>query len=94
LLLLFLETLSLSTPIFRDAHKSLKQNVSLCKSPTKTVDSQSNHFFAALWGYVKLEVLKFTSKLNHFAIKSKLYVKALQHSFTEWLPMKPFQSSA
>lgn len=75
-------------------HKSLKQNVSLCKSPTKTVDSQSNHFFAALWGYVKLEVLKFTSKLNHFAIKSKLYVKALQHSFTEWLSMKPFQSSA
>ncbi|MDX1976101.1 MAG: transposase [Pseudanabaenaceae cyanobacterium bins.68] len=43
-------------------HKSLKQNVSLSKSPTKTVDSQANHFFASLWGYVKLEVLK----LNHF----------------------------
>ncbi len=71
-------------------HKSLKQNVSLCKSPTKTVDSQANHFFAALWGYVKLEVLKLTSKLNHFALKSKLYIKALQQSFLEWQSLKPF----
>jgi hypothetical protein len=29
-----------------------------------------------LWGYVKLEVLKLNSKLNHFALKSKLYIKA------------------
>lgn len=71
-------------------HKSLKQNVSLCKSPTKTVDSQANHFFAALWGYVKLEVLKLNSKLNHFALKSKLYIKALQQSHLEWQSLKPF----
>ena len=57
-------------------HKSLKQNVSLSKSPTRTIDSQANHFFASLWGYVKLEVLKLNSKLNHFALKSKLYIKA------------------
>jgi len=71
-------------------HKSLKQNVSLCKSLTKTVDSQANHFFTALWGYVKLEVLKLTSKLNHFALKSKLYIKALQQSFLEWQSLKSF----
>jgi hypothetical protein len=71
-------------------HKSLKQNVSLSKSPTKTVDSQANHFFASLWGYVKLEVLKLNSKLNHFALKSKLYIKALQQSYSEWQSLKPF----
>ena len=31
-------------------HKSLKQNASLEKSPTKTVVTQSNHFFASLIG--------------------------------------------
>jgi len=73
-----------------ELHKSLKQNVSLCKSPTKTVDSQANHFFAALWGYVELEVLKLTSKLNHFVLKSKLYIKALQQSSLEWQSLKSF----
>ena len=71
-------------------HKSLKQNVSLSKSPTRTIDSQANHFFASLWGYVKLEVLKLNSKLNHFALKSKLYIKALQQSYLEWQSLKPF----
>jgi Transposase DDE domain len=70
--------------------KSLKQNVSLSKSPTKTVDSQANHFFASLWEYVKLEVLKLNPKLNHFALKSKLYIKALQQSYSEWQSLRPF----
>jgi len=35
-------------------HKSLKQNVSLAKSPTQTEKTQTNHFFAALCGYIKL----------------------------------------
>ena len=39
-------------------HKSLKQNASLEKSPTQTVRTQTNHFFAALCGYIKLELLK------------------------------------
>ena len=71
-------------------HKSLKQNVSLSKSPTRTIDSQANHFFASLWGYVKLEVLKLNSKFNHFALKSKLYIRALQQSYLEWQSLKPF----
>ena len=32
-------------------HKSLKQNASLEKSPTQTVTTQTNRFFAALYGY-------------------------------------------
>jgi hypothetical protein len=63
-------------------HKSLKQNVSLAKSPTQTVTTQTNHFFAALCGFLKLERLKRKTKLNHFALKSKLYLTALQTAFS------------
>lgn len=62
-------------------HKSLKQNVSLERSPTQTETTQTNHFFAALCGYIKLERLKIKTKLNHFALKSKLYLKALLSAF-------------
>ena len=62
-------------------HKSLKQNVSLAKSPTQTVTTQTNHFFAALCGFLKLEKLKMKTHLNHFALKSKLYLSALHTAF-------------
>lgn len=39
-------------------HKSLKQNTSLGASPTKTPDTQANHFFASMLAYIKLEALK------------------------------------
>jgi len=45
-------------------HKSLKQNVSLAKSPTQTETTQTNHFFAALCGYRRSQCLK-----NHFRYK-------------------------
>ena len=32
----------------KEYHKSLKQNASLGKAPTKTLTTQTNHFFAAL----------------------------------------------
>ena len=38
-------------------HKSLKQNASLEKSPTQTVTTQTNHFFAAVCGYIKLGLM-------------------------------------
>jgi hypothetical protein len=63
-------------------HKSLKQSVSLAKSPTQTVITQTNHFFAALCGFLNLERLKRKTKLNHFALKSKLYLNALQAAFS------------
>jgi len=59
-------------------HKSLKQNASLEKSPTKTVVTQSNHFFASMVAYYKIELLKQASKCNHFALKAKIYMKVLQ----------------
>ena len=64
-------------------HQSLKQNASLAKSPTQTVVTQTNHFFAALWAFVKLELLKSETRLNHFALKTKLYVAALHSAFNQ-----------
>jgi hypothetical protein len=64
-------------------HKSLKQNTAIDKSPTKTLRSQSNHLFAALFAYIKLERLKLASSLNHFAMKTKLYLAATKAAFKE-----------
>ena len=64
-------------------HKSLKQNASLEKSPTRTVTSQTNHFFACLVAYTKLEKLKVQTKLNHYALKSKIYFSALKIAYLE-----------
>lgn len=63
-------------------HKSLKSNTALAKSPTRTVRTQQNHFFASIYAYYKLEMLKVKTKLNHFAIKTKLYVQAIRASMT------------
>jgi IS4 transposase len=62
-------------------HKSLKQNASLEKSPTRTVRTQTNHLFASFCGYIELELLKMSTQLNHFAFKSHLYLRALQVAF-------------
>ena len=64
-------------------HRSLKQNASLAKSPTRTETTQTNHFVAALRAYVKLEWLKVNTKRNHYQLKSQLYLKALQVAFKE-----------
>lgn len=75
-------------------HKSLKQNASLEKSPTQTVTTQTNHFFAALCGYIKLELLKGDTKLNHFALKSKLYLRAIHSAFAALRELNPVQLAA
>ncbi len=75
-------------------HKSLKQNVSLSKSSTQTERTQQNHLFAALCGYAKLEMLKVETKLNHFAIKSKLYLNALHSAFSTLRQLNPIQLAA
>ena len=75
-------------------HQSLKQNASLAKSPTQTVTTQTNHFFAALCGFIKLERLKMGTKLNHFALKSKLYLNALRSAFCTLRTLIPVQGSA
>ena len=75
-------------------HKSLKQNASLAKSPTKTITTQSNHFFAAVYAYIKLEMLKVATKTNHFALKAKLYVNALRSAFQTLDTLQPVRLAA
>lgn len=69
-------------------HKSLKQNASLEKSPTRTETTQRNHLFASLCAYVKMESLKIKTKQSHFALKSKLYLSAVKASYAEFVKLK------
>lgn len=64
-------------------HKSIKQNASLEKSPTKVVRSQKNHIFASIISYCKLEFLKIRTTLNHFALKYKLILRSNQIALQE-----------
>ena len=64
-------------------HKSLKQNVALEKSPTKYEVTQSNHIFASMIAFAKLEILKLKQNNNHFQIKNRLYIQAIKAAFNE-----------
>ncbi|MEM7106570.1 MAG: transposase [Bacteroidota bacterium] len=72
-------------------HKSLKQNAGLEKSPTKYEVTQSNHIFAAMIAYCKMELLKIKENSNHFALKSRLYLKAVKAAFNELQYLKQYQ---
>jgi hypothetical protein len=63
--------------------KSLKSNASLAKSPPKTIRTQSNHVFCFIHAFVKLERIKIATKLNHFALRSRLCLKAVRAAFEE-----------
>lgn len=69
-------------------HKSLKSNASFAKSPTKLPHTQSNHFFASLVAFVKLESYRTATHLNHFAFKGKLYQAALASAFQQLQQLK------
>lgn len=64
-------------------HKSIKSNTTDSKSPARTVKTQGNHVFASIYAAFKLEILKLKHHTNPFALKTKLYIKALQASFAE-----------
>jgi hypothetical protein len=69
-------------------HKSLKSNASLAKSPTKTIKTQANHVFMAIYSVFKLECLKIKTALNHFALRTKLLIRANQMAFMELQRLK------
>ncbi|KAB2902713.1 MAG: transposase [Anaerolineae bacterium] len=75
-------------------HKSLKQNAALSKSPTKTVTTQSNHVFASLCAYIKLEMLMVSTHTNHFALKSRLYLRAVRTAFDALQELQPIRLAA
>ncbi len=69
-------------------HRTIKQNASLAKSPTRTVRTQSNHIFMATLATVKLDVLKIKEHCSHYAIKMRLYSNALKTAFIELQSVK------
>jgi hypothetical protein len=62
-------------------HKSLKQNLHIEHSPTKVEISQRNHIYLSVCGFIKLEKLRLNYKINHFAIKEKIYIEALKIAY-------------
>jgi hypothetical protein len=58
------------------------------KSPTRTENTQRNHFFASVLALVKLERLRLSQNLSHFSIKSRLYLVAVKASFSQILKLK------
>jgi hypothetical protein len=64
-------------------HKTLKSNTGLAKSPTKCIKTQCNHIFMSIYAAFQLECLKIKHKVNHFALRSRIYIKALQEAMTE-----------
>jgi len=69
-------------------HKTLKSNASLAKSPTQRVRTQGNHVFMSIYAAFRLECLSIKHKLNHFALKAKLYLKAVRLAFDELQTLK------
>src|SRR5262249_7570194 len=88
------------TPIYQKRwtgardHQALKQQAALAKSPPQTVVPQTKHFCAALGAVVKLERLKSTTKLTHFALKAQLYGAALHPAFTPLRQLHPVSFAA
>jgi len=64
-------------------HKSLKSNANLSKSPTRTVRTQSNHVFMAIYATFKLECLSIASKANPFALCRKLLINASRSAYAQ-----------
>jgi hypothetical protein len=69
-------------------HKSLKSNAAFAKSPAHTPRTQANHLFASIVAVFKMECLTVKKKLNHFALKAKLYRKAIKTAFEELLAFR------
>jgi len=64
-------------------HKSLKSNAALGKSPTQTRTTQNNHVFLSIVAVFKLECLKMRHRLNHFALRAKLFITATQQAYRQ-----------
>ena len=64
-------------------HKSLKSNANLAKSPTRTVRTQSNHVFMAIYATFKLQCLSLANKTNPFALCRRLLINASRSAYAQ-----------
>lgn len=75
-----------------ESFKSMKSNTWFGKSPTHTVRTIWNHLFSSIYSCFKLQLISVYAWLNSFALKQKLYIKALKASFNELSKFKLFLS--
>ncbi|MBK2105436.1 IS701 family transposase [Francisella philomiragia] len=75
-------------------HRSLKQNVSLAKSPTSVIATQLNHIGLSIGAFIELEKIKLASGKNHYALKRKMLIAANQASYREIIKMKNMLKTA
>ncbi len=69
----------------------MKSNANLAKSPTRTLQTQSNHVFMAIYATFKLECLSITNKLNPFALCRKRLINASRSAYAQ---LQLFQAAA
>ena len=69
-------------------HKTIKSNTALAKSPTKVPLTQGNHVFMSIYSAFKLECLSLKYKMNHFALKAKLYITVIRQAFDQLRSLK------
>ena len=70
-------------------HRSLKNNSALSASPARNTITQSNHIFASMVAFFKLEMMKQKNNLNHYAMKSQIQWSALKAAFKKLRELKP-----
>ena len=71
--------------------KSLQSNANLAKSSTRTLRTQTNHVFMAIYATFKLECLSITNKLSPFALCRKLLINASRNRYA---PLQLFRATA
>ena len=69
-------------------HKSLKSNAALGKAPNQTLTTQHNHVCMAIFAVFTLECLTMRHKLNHLALRAKLWLKATRQACEQCQPMR------
>ena len=57
-------------------------------SKLSRIAAANRHLVASIMAYIKLEKLKFVNKMNHFALKNKIYIQALKAAFNELTDLK------
>ena len=68
--------------------KSMKSNLGYANSPAHTQKSQVNHLVLCMLAFVKLEILKDKTRINHFAFKAKVRAVALSKAWQFWQDTK------
>jgi IS4 transposase len=68
--------------------KSIKSNLGYANSPAHTYKSQVNHLVLSMMAFIKLEILKDKTRINHFAFKAKVRAIALNNAWTFWQDTK------